>query len=77
MLPIALLFKFRDISLPHGLQSLVEEFIFPQPTRVFRHGSKLLMDVVGSLSWVEDFDGCGGRPQLEDEEKITILVRDE
>ena len=35
------------------------------------------MDVVGDLSWVEDFDGCGARLELEDEEKITILVRDE
>ena len=35
------------------------------------------MDVVGGLSWVEAFDGCDGQPKLEDEEKITILVRDE
>ena len=35
------------------------------------------MDVVGDLSWVEAFDGCGGQPELEDKEKITILVRDE
>ena len=35
------------------------------------------MDVVGDLSWVEAFDGCGGQPELEDKEKIMILVRDE
>ena len=35
------------------------------------------MDVVGGLSWVKYFNGCGGWPELEDEEKITILVRDE
>ena len=34
------------------------------------------MDVVGNLSWVKDFDGCGAQLELEDEEKITILVRD-
>ena len=35
------------------------------------------MDVVGDLSWVRDFDGCGGQPELEDKEKIMILARDE
>ena len=35
------------------------------------------MYVVGGLSWVEPFDGCGGKPELKDKEKITILVREE
>jgi len=30
------------------------------------------MDVVGDLSWVEAFDGCGGQPELEDKEKIDF-----
>ena len=47
VLPIALLFKFRDISLPHGLHSLVEEFIYPTTNKGFQ-------------TWVEAFDGCGG-----------------
>ena len=57
--PIALLFKFRDISLPHGLHSLVEEFIYPTTNKGFQ-------------TWVEAFDGCGGQIELEDKEKIDF-----
>ena len=61
--PIALLFKFRDLSSPHDLH-LVEEFIHPTANKVFR-------------TWVEAFDGCGGRHEVDEKEKMMILLRDE
>eukprot|EP00253_Pinus_taeda_P005506 PITA_05506 len=62
--PTALLFKFRDLSSPHDLHSLVEELIHPTANKVFR-------------TWVDAFDGCHGRPEVEEEEKMMILARDE
>ena len=56
--PIALLFKFRDLSSPHDLH-LVEELIHPTTNKVFG-------------TWVEYFDGHGGRCEVDKEEKMMF-----
>ena len=61
--PIALLFNFKDLSSPHDLH-LVEELIHPTANKVF-------------VTWVEAFDGRGGRCEVDEEEKMMILVRDQ
>ena len=61
--PIAVLFKFRDLSSPHDLH-LVEELIHPTTNKVFR-------------TWVEAFDGHDGWREVDEEEKMMILARDQ